>query len=194
MAVAKALEQTVDTPSTAKVYIAGHSLGGAHAMLTALALSDNGARIGGVWTFAAPKVGKQDFVDVYMLRFGAITFRWINGLDLVPTLPPELPKMEPFKQLPADQTLWRTIRGQCVKASGPLLLDCPPGYGGDRDRDEERKGKRKKEERCTYSVGDHRLYKALNALGSCVTNEAQARGDSCTPLVIKAILPDKEDQ
>jgi hypothetical protein len=50
LAVAKALEQTVENPAAARIYITGHSLGGAHATLAALALSDNGAKIGGVWT------------------------------------------------------------------------------------------------------------------------------------------------
>jgi hypothetical protein len=49
---------SLDDPGSARVFLTGHSLGGAHAMLTALALADGGARIGGVWTFGAPKVGK----------------------------------------------------------------------------------------------------------------------------------------
>ena len=80
--VAAALERTAD-PHAARVFISGHSLGGAHAMLAALALADSGAKIGGVWTFAAPKTGKADFVDAYMRRFGDVTFRWVNGLDIV---------------------------------------------------------------------------------------------------------------
>lgn len=79
--------------------------------------------------FAAPKVGKADFAEEYMRRLGNATFRWVHGLDVVPTLPPSL-GAEPFVQLPAEQTLWRTLGGQCVKAAGPLLLDCPPGGGG----------------------------------------------------------------
>jgi len=115
-----------------------------------------------------------------MRRFGAITYRWVNGFDIVPTLPPELPGMEPFKQLPADSTLWRTLNGDCLKASGTLLLDCPPGF------DTKRKGK---EERCSYNLGDHRLAKALSTLGSCVASLAEASGDkACTPRIVEAIL------
>ncbi|KAI8472865.1 MAG: Alpha/Beta hydrolase protein [Monoraphidium minutum] len=101
--VAKALEHVVDAPASARVYVVGHSLGGAHALLTALALSDNGATVGGVWAFAAPKVGNQDFVDEYMRRFGDVTFRYVHGLDVVPTLPPNIPGIEPYVQLPADR-------------------------------------------------------------------------------------------
>jgi acetyl esterase/lipase len=54
----QALEQSVDNPSRARIFLAGHSRGGAHAMLAALALSDAGANVAGVWTFSAPKVGK----------------------------------------------------------------------------------------------------------------------------------------
>lgn len=46
----QALDNAAASPGGAKVYLTGHSLGGAHAMLTALALSDKGAKIGGVWT------------------------------------------------------------------------------------------------------------------------------------------------
>ena len=57
-AVQSALEHAVDDAAAARVFVTGHSLGGAHAMLTAFALADGGAHVGGVWTFAAPKVGK----------------------------------------------------------------------------------------------------------------------------------------
>jgi triacylglycerol lipase len=61
--VAKALEGTVADPTAARVFITGHSLGGAHAALAALALAGNGARVGGVWTYAAPKTGDEAFTQ-----------------------------------------------------------------------------------------------------------------------------------
>ncbi|GBF95574.1 lipase [Raphidocelis subcapitata] len=200
--VAKAMEHTVDNPGAARVFISGHSLGGAHAMLAALALADSGAKIGGVWTFAAPKAGKGDFVEAYMRRFGDVTFRWVNGLDIVPTLPPDLPGMaEPFRQLPADSTLWRTLNGRCVKASGPLLLDCPPASEAAPAEEEDagkdgKRGKRRtkgREERCSFVMADHRLYKALASLGRCVAAEAEAAGDLCTQQLVASYMPAKSD-
>lgn len=49
-AIARALQTAVADPSRAKVYVSGHSLGGAHATLLALALDDSGLKVGGVWT------------------------------------------------------------------------------------------------------------------------------------------------
>jgi hypothetical protein len=54
----QALKEGVADPSAARIFVSGHSRGGAHAMLAALALSDVGAKVAGVWTFSAPKVGK----------------------------------------------------------------------------------------------------------------------------------------
>jgi len=55
--VAKALQSTVDKAAAARIYITGHSLGGAHAMLTAMALADSGAKVGGVWTVSLAACG-----------------------------------------------------------------------------------------------------------------------------------------
>jgi hypothetical protein len=130
---------------------------------------------------------------------------------------------EPFQQLPADRTLWRTLGGQCVKAVGPLLLDCPPhseaapaaaadgsgvgsepegavaatgaaeeeasGAGGGRRGGGGKRRGRGREERCTYVVADHRLYKAVAALGRCLVAEAEAAGDACTPQVVRELMP-----
>jgi hypothetical protein len=148
-----------------------------------------------------------------MKRFGPVTFRWQNGFDLVPSLPPQLPGMSgaPFVQLPAEATLWRTVGGACLKATAGLLVDCPApaaveaaeaaGLAGEGEDEEAGKAAKKdgkrargREERCSYVVGDHRLYKALGALGRCVAAEARARGDACMPQVVEAILPKKASE
>jgi len=153
-----------------------------------------------------------------MAQLGAVTFRYHNGFDLVPTLPPELPGMsEPFRQLPAEATLWRTIGGACLKATGGLLVDCPGGAaveaaeaaaaaaglavgeGSEEEETEEAASsskpdvqrKKQRKERCSYSLGDHRLMKYLGALGRCVMAQAKAEGDQCMPQVLEAILPKK---
>lgn len=47
---AQAIGQVAGGGGAARVYVTGHSLGGAHAALAALALSSSGADVGGVWT------------------------------------------------------------------------------------------------------------------------------------------------
>jgi len=63
-AMAKAIQQTRD-PSTAKIFLTGHSMGGAHALMAAMRLVDMQKNVGGLYMFGAPKVGQQPFVDVY---------------------------------------------------------------------------------------------------------------------------------
>jgi hypothetical protein len=131
-----------------------------------------------------------------MRRFGANTFRWVNGFDIVPTLPPDLPALESYLQLPAERTLWRTLDGQCAKAAGPLLADCPAaaggGGGGDDERARRKGGKGRdadREARCPFTLSDHRLWRALEALGGCVQRQAEAGGDACAAAAMAAILP-----
>lgn len=152
-----------------------------------------------------------------MRRFGDITFRYINGMDLIPTLPPDLPGLETqYKQLPADRTLYRTIGGQCLKANATngLLDECPAGYTrSDKAKAEKAKaekakaekakagnkkpppkakgrgGGKEERERCAWAVGDHRLYKALDALGACVVRDAAKSGGGCAAVAVRAILP-----
>ncbi len=73
-----------------RLLIAGHSLGGALAVLAAAVLSDAPeCAIGGVYTFGQPRVGDRVFCEKYSERLGARTFRCVNNRDIVPRLPPQ---------------------------------------------------------------------------------------------------------
>jgi hypothetical protein len=130
-----------------------------------------------------------------MKRMGSITYRWVNGFDVVPTLPPTLPGMvEPFQQLPADQTLWRTglPGGGCAKAAGPLLRECLDeadisllGGGGRWGL----KRAKPRGERCTFVLSDHRMFKMLGALGACAADAAGGRGDACAAGAVRGLMP-----
>lgn len=74
-----------------KVICAGHSLGGALATLSAVDVKHNvpGKEVS-CYTFGSPKVGNADFVKFYNGRVPQ-TFRFVNGVDLVPSLPPDIP-------------------------------------------------------------------------------------------------------
>jgi triacylglycerol lipase len=85
--VSAALTQVTDAQP---LFIAGHSLGGALAMIAAeRLLRERNIRASGVYTFGAPRVGTQAFADSYNAsRLGDRSYRFVHGLDIVPTLPP----------------------------------------------------------------------------------------------------------
>lgn len=72
------------------LYISGHSLGGALAVIFAeRALRELTIKASGVYTFGAPRVGAASFVQAYNdSGLGERTYRLIHGLDIIPTVPP----------------------------------------------------------------------------------------------------------
>ena len=77
------LEKTGEKP----IYLTGHSLGGALALVASAALggsSSFGDRIAAVYTFGAPRVGKSNFSEIVK----APHYRVINSGDIVPLVPP----------------------------------------------------------------------------------------------------------
>ncbi len=69
------------------IYLTGHSLGGALALVAAAAFGGNdrlGDRIAAVYTYGAPRVGGRDFPDVVK----APHYRVVNSGDVVPLVPP----------------------------------------------------------------------------------------------------------
>lgn len=76
------------------LYITGHSLGGALAVVAAALLhadpSLDGIRrkLRGVYTYGQPMVGYSDFATRFDEEFGRKLFRHVYGMDVVPRLPP----------------------------------------------------------------------------------------------------------
>lgn len=72
-----------------KIWLTGHSLGGALATLTAArtALHLSPEDIGGVYTFGQPRVGDFDFSDDYNGALKDKTFRVVNNNDVVTRVP-----------------------------------------------------------------------------------------------------------
>lgn len=69
------------------IFLTGHSLGGALALVASAALGADpqlGDRIAAVYTFGAPRVGKSDFAEYVK----APHYRIINQGDIVPMIPP----------------------------------------------------------------------------------------------------------
>jgi pimeloyl-ACP methyl ester carboxylesterase len=73
------LEAAQDKP----LFVTGHSMGGALAVLTACRLEKMGRAPVATYTFGAPRIGDRTFCGGYSLP----TYRVVNRLDLVPELP-----------------------------------------------------------------------------------------------------------
>lgn len=69
------------------VFVTGHSLGGAMAVLAAKALADADFPVQGVYTFGGPRTGNRAWAQGYDLMLGSRTFRFINEEDIVPRVP-----------------------------------------------------------------------------------------------------------
>ena len=72
----------VDTLSGYKLYITGHSLGGALALVAARVLSTD--NVAACYTFGSPKVGNSELGDDIKIPI----YRVVNAADLVPRVPP----------------------------------------------------------------------------------------------------------
>jgi hypothetical protein len=72
-----------------RVFLSGHSLGGALAVVAAsIIASDAAVAVEAVYTFGMPRPGSADFVRDYNGRLGMRTYRLVHGGDLVPTVAP----------------------------------------------------------------------------------------------------------
>jgi hypothetical protein len=73
----------VDEANDKPLFLTGHSMGGALAVLTACRLAKMGRAPTAIYTFGSPRVGDRSFCAGYALP----TYRVVNGLDLVPEMP-----------------------------------------------------------------------------------------------------------
>jgi triacylglycerol lipase len=82
-------ESLDDVAPRSKLFIAGHSLGGA---LATIALPDVEARIGrkvvALYTYGSPRVGDNSFVTAFNRNYAEKSFRIINTSDMVGLIPP----------------------------------------------------------------------------------------------------------
>jgi triacylglycerol lipase len=70
------------------IWITGHSLGGALAVLCAAqALFVSRVPVQGVYTFGQPRVGTKDFADAVNAMLGSGIVRFVNDRDIVPRVP-----------------------------------------------------------------------------------------------------------
>lgn len=77
------IEAALDFSEGRPLFLTGHSMGGALAVLTACRLARAGRPAVATYTFGSPRVGDLSFCAGYELP----TYRIVNGLDLVPEMP-----------------------------------------------------------------------------------------------------------
>lgn len=92
--VAHWIQEAEQNGTLKALYLTGHSLGGAMAVLAAATIfgDERFARwrplVKGVYTFGGPMAGDAAFAQSCDERFGKILFRHVYGKDLVPRMPP----------------------------------------------------------------------------------------------------------
>ncbi|EED31367.1 lipase family protein [gamma proteobacterium NOR5-3] len=89
-----------DASRSRKVWITGHSLGGALGSLYAGMLLENFIDVYGVYTFASPRPGNAKFASQLNDRIKGPHYRIVNSGDLVPHVPPE-----PFFSHPGNRVI-----------------------------------------------------------------------------------------
>ena len=124
--VLKARSQTTNA-STAKIWLIGHSSGGAYAALSALDLTYKHPElvVGGIYTFGsnmsgiACSVGDTCLSSMYNPKFGSMTYRWVNDNDLGPFLPKKEKDHQNWVHLPApEQGIFRITGPTCERVYG----------------------------------------------------------------------------
>ncbi|MGR5094593.1 lipase family protein [Vibrio maritimus] len=83
-----------------KIWVTGHSLGGALCSIFAGMLIENSYTVYGIYTFASPRPGNGIFEEKLNARVTGPHFRVVNFGDVVPHVPPE-----PFYSHPGNRVI-----------------------------------------------------------------------------------------
>jgi Lipase (class 3) len=176
-AITRAIDATAN-PAAARIFLTGHSLGGASACIAALLLASEGRRVSGVWAFDPYKTGtrcaagQNCWVSLYDRHLGNVTVAVWNNQDPIPQLvdasSPQ-PAASDWGHVPSDRGWVRIVGDACLPASGTPLMDaCPPevaAAGGSTD------GK------CASPFGDHLPWVVLRRIASCALLQGSAGRD-----------------
>ncbi len=109
------------------IWLCGHSLGGALAVLAAHRLATQGVHISGslrkpsigaLYTYGQPRCGNSKFVDDLESALGDRFYRSVNNRDIVPLIPPPVPAL-PYRH---------TGRVAYFNEFGDFVLDPPLWY------------------------------------------------------------------
>ena len=106
-----------------QIWVTGHSLGGAMAIICAAELSKSGKPLSGVVTFGQPRVGDRAFAERINNEFGSRLLRVINEDDIVVSLPPRLPTVPKYY---ISGTAIQFLNGQLETTGGIRVMAKPP--------------------------------------------------------------------
>ena len=118
-----------------RVWIAGHSLGGAVALLCASQMAFHAPRFGavrlaGLYTCGQPRVGNREFADSITPHLGRLYFRIVHGNDIVPHVPPEFLAPNAVKRVASFfGKLFGIGERKCDYAHAGMLRYLPPETG-----------------------------------------------------------------
>ncbi|MDV7104609.1 lipase family protein [Vibrio sp. TH_r3] len=102
IAITRMLEQPIRYSK--KLWVTGHSLGGALASLYAGMLIEHGYAVHGIYTFASPRPGNGSFEAQLNSHVFGPHYRVVNSGDIVPHVPPE-----PFYSHPGSRIILKEI-------------------------------------------------------------------------------------
>ncbi|MFK8041441.1 lipase family protein [Congregibacter sp.] len=101
-----------DSKEPRRLWITGHSLGGALCSLFAGMLLENKINVYGVYTFASPRPGNEEFASALNNKVGGPHYRVVNSGDVVPHVPPE-----PFFSHPGSRVILKHNHKKRTKGS-----------------------------------------------------------------------------
>jgi pimeloyl-ACP methyl ester carboxylesterase len=104
------VQDVLDAVADKPLFLTGHSMGGALAVLTACRLAALGRSAVATYTFGSPRIGDRTFCAGYALP----TYRIVNRLDLVPELPlaASVTRLLPLPQGPLRRAVTAKILAQ----------------------------------------------------------------------------------
>lgn len=81
------VQKIISKYRTASIYVTGHSLGGAMAVVASLDLKATFGKVDQFYTYGQPRVGNQAFATYFESQIGNL-FRVVHYADIVPHVPP----------------------------------------------------------------------------------------------------------
>jgi triacylglycerol lipase len=115
-----------------KLWITGHSLGGALATLAVASLTEIGTEVFCSYTFGSPRVGDEDFATQFKQKVGDRVHRLVNGNDIVPRVPPQVTGFKHVGkevlfdekgQINPNPNAWEQLKARVVIQLNDDLLD-----------------------------------------------------------------------
>jgi Lipase (class 3) len=106
-------------PADGPVFVTGHSLGGALAVIAAHFLRSKNIDVRGVYTYGMPRPGDKAFANgIYDPALGARTYRLVHGADIVATVAPSEV---------GSRHVGRLLRCSARERFNPATLSAVPG-------------------------------------------------------------------